>query len=49
MGSKSVLVLGVVFIFLLNVVAVHNYINEHYYQPAGAGHKKDMSFSLEDI
>jgi hypothetical protein len=33
MGSKSVLILGIVFIFLLNVLAVHNYIDNYYYQP----------------
>jgi len=33
MSSKSVLILGIVFIFLLNVVAVHNYIDNYYYQP----------------
>ena len=31
MNSKSVLLLGIVFIFLLNVVAVHDYINNSYY------------------
>ncbi|HIO90459.1 MAG TPA: hypothetical protein EYG69_01680 [Campylobacterales bacterium] len=31
MTSKSILLLGIVFIFLLNVVAVHNYIDNSYY------------------
>lgn len=31
MSSKSVLILGIVIIFFLNVLAVHNYVNDHYY------------------
>jgi len=45
MGSKSVLILGFVFIFLLNVVAVHNYIDNYYYQPEKIKTKKDENFT----
>jgi len=31
MSSKSVLWLGIVIIFLINVLAIHNYINNNYY------------------
>jgi len=40
MNSKSVLILGIVFIFLLNVVAVHNYIDKYYYKPVKKNEKK---------
>ncbi len=32
MNSKSILILGIVIIFLLNVLAIHNYINKYYYK-----------------
>ena len=47
MSSKSVLLLGIVFVFLLNVVAVHNYINSYYYQPDKAIVKKDDFFNID--
>ncbi len=31
MGSKSILILGVVVVFLINVLAVHDYVNNNYY------------------
>lgn len=31
MNSKSILLLGIVFVFLLNVIAVHDYIDNSYY------------------
>ncbi len=31
MGSKGVLVLGIVILFLINVLAIHDYVNNHYY------------------
>ncbi len=47
MSSKSVLLLGIVFVFLLNVVAVHNYINSYYYQPSKAIVKKNDLFNID--
>jgi hypothetical protein len=32
MGSKAILILGVIFVFLVNVLAVHNFINTSYYK-----------------
>lgn len=45
MGSKSVLILGIVFVFLLNVVAVHNYIDNYYYQSDKIIAKENDTFS----
>ncbi len=31
MGSKSILLLGIVIVFLINVLAIHDYVNNNYY------------------
>jgi hypothetical protein len=49
MGSKSMLILGIVFIFLLNVLAIHHYIDSYYYQPNKIINEKDDNSSISSI